>query len=215
MRTSTRRGLTIGVVVASALLLLLASVSTAAGATRFGAKLQQHHAAFERSTAGHAEPARSGCAHGSWARPHAAGVPSGRNKAPRGRHDRQGPSHRRASLVRSGSSSRRSKTAQPKAKVVRNGPTISYDGDADGAMTSAYTIEHHQRANFHMNRGDVIAIKAKTRLGRSDVPVAATHPCSIDPPLAVGRQLPAATTDTRRVLRAHGGVPVLPVIVEV
>jgi hypothetical protein len=158
---STRRGLTIGAIVATALLMLFATVSTAAGATRFGSKLtndvQPSNGQPPHSCIDPADPPFPTC---TWVMGEAYQRANGGHKAPRnGTIDKVRviacePGSFRLQLAKL-------KPALERAKIVRNGPQVQYQGDPDGCDDEVYKVSVVNVPNFHINKGEVIAIKTK------------------------------------------------------
>jgi hypothetical protein len=153
----------VGVVIASTLLLLLGTVSTAAGATRFGAKLDGTRQPSNAESGWWCDDNDEALPNPTctWVSTEAFGRPNGGFKAPRdGTIDKVRvvscfPDSFRIQIARA-------KPADEKARVLRNGPTVSFQGDPDECQDDdIFKVSVVNVPNFHINKGEVIAFKDK------------------------------------------------------
>ena len=179
------------VVLAAAALLVTPAMTSSAGPVRFGSKLTTNNQPSNASPAhwcDDPDPAPHPTC--TWVMMEAYGRPDGGHKAPKDGTIRKvrviacQPGSFRIQLARS-------KPAEDKARVLRNGPIINYPGDPDGCDNEFYTI-NKINVNFHVNKGEQIAIRTK-RTGTLRCSSGGDNILLFDPPLAPGDNLRTAT----------------------
>jgi hypothetical protein len=128
----------------------------------------------------------------SWVMQEAYGRPDGGHKAPKNgvigkvRVIACEPGSFRIQLAKS-------KPAQGTAKVLRNGPNVSFPGDPDGCDDEIYTIDIID-VTFDIKKGEQIAIRTN-RTGALRCSSGGDNTLLFDPPLAPGNSQQAATED--------------------
>lgn len=189
---SGRGTLSIAVVLATVALLVTPALASGATPLRFGAKLNntiQPSNAESGWWCDQPDPApHPNC---TWVSLEAYGRPNGGHKAPRnGIIDKV----RVISCIPGGFRIQiaKARPAEQKARVLRNGPYVSFPGDPDDCNDLKYTVQVID-THFNVNRGELIAIKTK-RTGALRCSGGGTVLVFI-PPLQAGGGLRTATDD--------------------
>ena len=185
------RGLTVATFVATAL--LFATVSTAAGATRFGAKLQGDQQPANAESGkwcdNDEELPNPTC---TWVSLEALDRPNGGFKAPRaGTIDKVRvvsciPGSFKIQIAKA-------KPAEERARVLRSGPKVTFPGTQEQCDEFDYPVQVRNVPNFHINKNELIAFKAK-KTGALYCSGGGTV-LTFDPPLQAGGGFRTATED--------------------
>ena len=189
-----QHGMTFVVVMATALLLLLATASTAAGATRFGAKLQGDQQPANAESGWWCDDNDEALPNPTctWVSTEALGRPIGGHKAPRnGTIDKVRvvsciPGSFRIQIAKA-------RPAEERAKVLRQGPQVSFQGTPDACDESDYPVQVINVPNFRINKNELIAFKAK-KTGALYCAGGGTV-LTFHPPLVAGAGFRTATED--------------------
>jgi hypothetical protein len=196
------RGLTFAVIVGSVLLLLLATVSSASAATKFGANFNSNTQPSNASPAQECEPTDGDPC--TWVMNqafNANGLPQLALRAPR-----DGVIGKIKLLSATEGSFRlqlaRTKSNPTRSKVVRQGPTIQYDGNGGAGCAPDCIIETFN-VNLTVRKGDILSFRA-SEAGLLRCDSGGPKILMYQPPLVVGGsfQQPDATDGCSMLLRA-------------